>query len=175
LSSHSLSWRPPDATAKRFVILRHAEKTGLPADRHLSPAGHDRALALCTLPEYLGAIHAIIAAQSVPKSVRPKETVEPLAAKLGLPIITSWNTHDLGDLASALKHDVSLAGKQILICWRHDALQALAHALGARDAPSWPNTLYDRIWLATCSADGVELLALRQIFADGSIRLVRED
>lgn len=117
----------------------------------------------------------IIAAQSVPKSVRPKETVEPLAAKLGLPIIICWNTHDLGDLASALKHDVSLAGKQILICWRHDALQALAHALGARDAPSWPNTLYDRIWLATCSADGVELLALRQIFADGSIRLVRED
>jgi hypothetical protein len=157
------------------VILRHAEKTGLPDDRHLSPAGHDRALALRALPECLGAIHAIIAAQSVQKSARPKETVEPLAAKLGLPIITSWNTYDLGDLAAALKHDVSLAGKQILICWRHDALQALAQALGARDAPSWPNTLYDRVWLATYSADGVELLALRQILAGGSIRLVRED
>lgn len=170
----ALFWKPSEAKARRFVILRHAEKTGLSGDRDLSSEGRERADALRSLPQALGTLDAIFAATSVPKSARPVQTVEPLARKLALPIDTRWNTHDVSDLAMTILADRSLDRKQIVICWRHDALQALAQALGARDAPAWPNTLYDRVWLLTRTADAVDLLSLRQIIENGGIELVRD-
>ena len=174
MAASSLIWQISAPTTRRYIIIRHAEKTGLPGDRDLSSEGLARAQALQSLPETLGTIDAIIAARSVAKSARPVETVEPLAAILGLPIDIRWNTHDIDDLVSTVSGDSWLDGKQILICWRHDALQALAQALGAQDASPWPSALYDRIWLLTVSRGSVHLGALRQILTKNIIRLVPE-
>lgn len=169
MTDHTLIWTPDSPKAKRFILLRHAEKTGQPGDRGLSPKGRARAQALVSLPESLGRIDVIVAAKSSNKSARPVKTVEPLAGALGLPIEARWDTCDFADLATTLTgggHN----GKQIVICWRHDTIQLLAHALGASEAPAWPVGLYDRVWMITCSIRRTNLRTLRQNIRTGVIQ-----
>ena len=170
MPERTLIWNPNSPTAKRVILLRHAEKTGQQGDRGLSPKGHARAQALASLPEFLGRIDAIIAAKSSNKSARPVQTVEPLARALDLPIETQWDTYDIVDLATTVTGDAH-GGKQVVICWRHDTIQALAHALGAPDAPVWPADLYDRVWLLTRSSGGTNLRTLRQHVRTGMLQL----
>lgn len=94
-----------------------------------------------------GRIDAIFAAAPSKKSNRPVETVQPLAAALNLDIEARWGTWDYEDLAAQVLGEPKFSGRTILICWRHDALQALARALGADEAGPWPETLYDRMWV----------------------------
>ena len=133
---------------RQVVLLRHAEKTGRPGDRGLSPRGQARAVALAeVIPERLDAPEVLIACRSSTKSTRPVDTVRPLAARLGLDILDPGGTWDIGPRASAVSSVPVFAGRRILVCWRHDSLQQRAQAFGAVDAPSWPATLSDRLWI----------------------------
>ena len=132
----------------RVILIRHAQKTGIPGDRDLSELGIQRAKALLSnVTRRVEKIVTIIAAKSSRKSRRPRLTVEPFAEALGTAIEESWDTEDYQALASHLLHSGHYQGKAVLICWRHDTLQDLAQALGAGQAPSWGPDLYDRIWL----------------------------
>ncbi|MEI9933125.1 MAG: hypothetical protein WDM89_21995 [Rhizomicrobium sp.] len=169
------AWQRSGSSSRRIVLLRHAEKTGLPGDRDLSQEGMFRAEALSGLPEIVGPIDAIIAAQSVEKSARPVQTMQPLARRLGLLIDERWNTGDELNLATLIAKGSAYEGKQIVISWRHKELTALAHAFGASSAPPWPKTLYERVWLITFCQDTIELAAFRQVLeAGGLVALVDE-
>lgn len=112
------------SNAREVLLIRHAEKTGLPGDSSLSDRGLSRALALAVvLPERFGKPDIIIACRSVPKSSRPVETVRPLAAKLGLPIRDDWNTDDYDELARTRRS--------------HRRLLAFVAALPRRHAEGW--------------------------------------
>lgn len=146
-----------ELSPSRVVLIRHAQKTGEPNDRDLSDLGRQRAeVLLSRVAEIVDRIDYIIAAKSSRKSRRPRLTVEPYATVHGLPIDESWDTWDYEQLASTLLGSEKYEGKNVLICWRHDTLEALAHALGARQAPSWPEPLYDRIWLLDLSTAEVQ-------------------
>jgi phosphohistidine phosphatase SixA len=148
-------------TASRIIILRHAEKTGVDTDPELSERGRLRAAVLsAALPQYFGKIDHVIAAQSTEHSARPLRTVEPLSMALGIRVQQRWKTAQYKELAAALFSDPEFEQRQVLICWRHKSLQALARALGAADAEPWSETEYDRTWLIdlpTCT-----LAVLRQ-------------
>lgn len=131
----------------QVILMRHAEKTGLPGDLGLSALGQARAqtLAACW-PRFLGAPEAIIACRSTSKSTRPVDTVQPLAGRLGLAIDDRWGTQDFAALAAAVGAERTYENRRVLICWRHDTLPQLAASLGVV-APLWPDDLYDVFWL----------------------------
>lgn len=141
----------------RVILIRHAQKTGIQGDRDLSELGRQRAeILLSGVVKTVDRIDHIIAAKSSRKSQRPRLTVEPYATAHGIPIDESWDTNDHEQLASELLSSGKYRDKNVLICWRHDTLEALAHALGASQAPAWREDLYDRIWLLDMTNDDVE-------------------
>lgn len=151
---------PVALAPRRVLLIRHAEKTGRPEDQGLSDLGRLRAAALaCVLPARFGRPEVLVACRSSPRSRRPLETVAPLAEKLGLPVEERWGTSDVEPLGAALDAEPRFADRLVLICWRHKTLGALARRLGAPEAPDWPETLYDRIWILERLADRVRFTA----------------
>src|ERR1700720_3144014 len=74
-------------TNARILLMRHAEKTGDPMDPHLSQDGSARAAKLADyIPATFGVPQFLIATSISRHSIRPIETLEPLSAKIGVPI-----------------------------------------------------------------------------------------
>jgi hypothetical protein len=144
----------PDARLRTVFIIRHGEKPH--EGPHLSETGRARARALADL--FGGCFRKpdlLIAAANKPKSCRPVETLEPLAAALGLAIDDRFETEDVDRVAAHLRQGQVPVEGAALIAWRHDAIPQLARALGARNAPSkWPEHVFDRVWRLLYSADG---------------------
>ncbi|HVL19943.1 MAG TPA: hypothetical protein VM422_02980 [Amaricoccus sp.] len=91
-----------------------------------------------------------------PGSMRPRATLEPLAATVGLEI-RQFPDGESEALAEMLRSGAEFAGRRIVISWRHKALPALARALGAppgRCPDPWPQDLYDLILRFDYGADG---------------------
>lgn len=160
-----------------IMLIRHAEKPlgdgpplGVDADGNqdresLTPRGWQRAGALVGLftrdpasssrsPVLLTPTHlfaSLVAAGS--SSRRPRETLDPLAARLGLAIDTRFPKSGVSELARA-----ALATDGVpLIAWEHHLIPSLATAiLGQREGiPSmWPDDRYDVIWIFEPSAEG---------------------
>ncbi|MCU1321394.1 MAG: hypothetical protein JWM43_1043 [Acidobacteriaceae bacterium] len=140
----------PPATV---YVIRHAEK--LTDGRiDLSEKGFERArvLPLLFLPVAgsgrvaLARPEVLIATHQSPKSNRPVQTIEPLAAALKLPIQHDVMNEDYALLAQDLLSG-KYAGKVVLVSWHHGKIPALVEALGAK-APytPWPDEQFDRIW-----------------------------
>ena len=146
---------PSSARSLRTVfIIRHAEKPS--EGPHLSDTGYERAQALVRLfGDCFCKPDTLMAAANTPKSSRPVETLEPLAAALGLTINGAFETKDVDRLAEHLCGARGSSGRVVLISWRHDAIAPLARALGAQHAPShWPEHVFDRVWRLLVSTDG---------------------
>lgn len=147
----------------RLILLRHAEKTGHRIDPMLSEEGVQRAHALVdVIPEIFGPVEFLIAAKSRPTSARPFLTLLPLSENTGLRIEDCWDDNDVTALAAAVLKGSEYAGLQGLICWRHDALPALARALGVAKPPIWSKTVYDRFWVLDYKPKGVKLTDIPQ-------------
>ncbi len=86
-------------------------------------------------------------------SVRPIETVIPLAAELKQEVITTYHRNEYEQLVKDIIPTQTMM-KTVLISWGHGVLGRMAHAFGATDAPSvWPN-VYDRVWRIVYNSDG---------------------
>ena len=81
-------------------------------------------------------------------SLRPIQTVTPLATSLGLSIITRFMKKDVYALARDILAGGSYADKTVLICWEHKMIPEIVKALGYAEPPPFPN-VYDRTWLLT--------------------------
>ena len=79
------------------------------------------------------------------RSKRSRETLEPLARKLGLEINTDFSPGQEEELAT---HALSRGGV-VLICWRHQQLPTLArHILrNEQTETEWPEDRYDLVWV----------------------------
>lgn len=137
----------PGQGPARLLVMRHAEKTGEKSDSHLSATGHARAEALASyLPQQFGRPDFLIAASNSKKSLRPVETIEPLAQALRLPIDAALDDEDIEELVSRLAGTPAYAGKFGVISWRHASLPGLLAALGAPKGSypdPWPSDVYD--------------------------------
>ncbi len=152
---------------RTVFIIRHAEKVGGP---HLSDTGYKRAQVLVGLfGDCFCKPDALFAAANKPKSSRPVETLEPLAAALGLIINAEFGTMEVDRLAKHLRRPGARAGRIVLISWRQDRIPLLARALGAQDAPThWPEPVFDRVWRLLFSLDGpVRVAELAQALLPG--------
>jgi len=67
-------------------------------------------------------------------------TVQPVANDLGLTVDTSCDRDDadcVDDLVK--KFNKKKTGHNILICWEHHNLSDIAHALGDKNPPDYPD------------------------------------
>ena len=155
-----------DTPGDRLVMLiRHAEKPrepgeqavdalGRPDAASLAVRGWQRAGALVRLffepPLPLLRPVALLAAprSAAHVSTRPRDTLRPLADALGLPLEEPPGS---ADSPERLAEAAAACGGPVLVCARHEALPAIARALGADGAlpGSWPADRYDVVWLVT--------------------------
>lgn len=80
------------------------------------------------------------------KSLRPQQTVTPLAAKLGLTINTNYTKGNEAGLVQA----AAAIGGVVLIAWEHEAIPGIAELLmddGQSVPQRWPGQRFDLIWV----------------------------
>lgn len=149
--------------AAKIMLIRHAEKpngdgdaglmpSGVENPRALSATGWKRANALAGLfnpPD--GALPRAPLAKpsslfaSGSESLRPKQTVAPLAAALNLSVRTFLKGQEI-ELVAAVK----AADDPILISWQHEAIPEIAALIrGSADdiPPRWTGHRFDLVWV----------------------------
>jgi hypothetical protein len=158
------------------MVIRHGEKpdedvsplpgisvTGAEDESSLTKVGWDRANALVNVfdpaqgPVRPGLARpaAIFAAGANDdgEGKRTRETVGPLAHKLGLQMNTEFGKGDEESLVAAATSQTG----PTLICWQHGEIPAIAEALGSvTPAPpqEWPDDRFDVVWTFTRTATG---------------------
>ena len=158
------------AAPAQIILIRHGEK---PAHgNQLDEQGFARARALVGYFKANPAVTAYGTPVAIyamkPKgpngSVRPIQTVTPLAEALNLPVISDFLKDDATGLVTAILGNKAYDGKMVLICWEHNAIpdivSALASAAGTADGVqdalpgSWDGDAFDRTWILDFSPDG---------------------
>jgi len=87
------------------------------------------------------------------EGTRTRETVAPLAQRLGIAVDTGYGKGN----ENALVADATTRPGPTLICWQHGEIPALARAFGsvAPTPPArWPSNRFDVIWTFTATATG---------------------
>ncbi|KAG6019337.1 hypothetical protein E4U41_003281 [Claviceps citrina] len=79
------------------------------------------------------------------KRKRAFDTVKPLADDLGLEVDVSCDRED-AECVRKVVEGYGGAGN-ILICWEHGMLSAIAEALGGSNVPKYPGDRFDDIWI----------------------------
>lgn len=154
-----------------IILLRHAEKSAYETDPHLSVRGHERAHALTRFltnnaaVARLGQPTALFACRPARlcQSQRPRETMEPLAAQLKVPIQSPYEAKQYAALASHVLMGKEWNGKVIVICWVREYLPELAAALGVRPEPrAWKANVFDEAWVVEYRGVHPSLQIVRQ-------------
>jgi broad specificity phosphatase PhoE len=169
--------------AELVIIIRHGEKpedddtlgfdaNGVEDDSSLTTVGWDRAHRLVDL--FDPAQDALRPGLARPATIyaaganedgegqRTRETVAPLAARLGIPVNTSFGK---GDGEQLVEHVLAQPGPT-LISWQHSEIPDIAAAFpGVTPAPpaEWPDDRYDVIWTLTRTADGWQFAQLPEL------------
>lgn len=155
--------------ARKVMLIRHAERPpdggdgvmpdGSPDPEALTPLGWQRARALVQLfdpptgqfadPKLAkpDTIYASGVGHHSP-SLRPQQTIAPLAAKLGLTPVTTFLKDQWENMVVAAVN----SGPTVLIAWQHEDIPAIAqhitkHAAGLGIPPKWPGKRYDVVWV----------------------------
>jgi len=136
------------STAQTVYLIRHGEK---PDDGDgLSAEGVERSQCLrnvfaSSTPYDIQYIMAQTP-QSDGSQQRPYDTILPLSQDLGITPDISCQRDDQDCVADVVSnYDGS---GNILICWEHDALTDIVHALGAskKNSPDYPDDSFNIIW-----------------------------
>lgn len=120
------------------LSVRGWQRAGALARLFAACAGHRAALKPLAPPV------AVFAATDAGKSRRPLCTVLPLARRLGLEVDTRFGSE--GDIAPLLTAVLACPGP-VLLCWRHQAMGAIAQALCGGAARRWDAARYDLVWV----------------------------
>lgn len=178
---------PAPAGGTLIMIIRHAEKPagsrpplGIDADGNPDPhsltvGGWTRAGALVELfapgtgttrPGLARPTAVYAAGGTGGEGQRPRETVTPLAARLGLPVTTTYAKGGEAALAA------EVAGRRgaTLISWQHEEIPALVTAIGPitpTPPPKWPDDRFDLVWVLTPAGTGWTFTQTPQLLLAG--------
>jgi broad specificity phosphatase PhoE len=86
------------------------------------------------------------------ESLRPKQTIAPLATALNLPVRTFLKGQEAQLVAAA-----KAAEEPVLISWQHEAISEIAALIrGSADGipPRWPADRFDLVWVFDLQASG---------------------
>ena len=102
------------------------------------------------------------------QSKRSIQTVSPLAARLGLQVITRYAPGDEQRLA----REIRTRPGATLVAWHHETIHEIAHQLGPVDpAPPghWPHDRFDMIWTFTADRHGWRFAQIPQLLLPGDL------
>lgn len=142
------------AVPAQVLIIRHGEKID-DINPHLSAKGKARAIKLAKMFlkderfNQFGPPVAVYAAspKTDDSSVRPQETVTPLARALGQKIILRYNKKEFAELSEAIYNDPAYNGRTVVIAWVRQTIPDLASAFYATGVPKkWDDGAFDRVW-----------------------------
>ena len=152
--------------AQEVWVIRHGEKSPDPAPdspevRGLNATGVARAQHLRMLVETgrWPRFRAVYASSPLapPYVLREVQTVEPLAAAIGVPVNASFAQTDGEALAAAARAHASGCGGVVLISWEHCRIPALLDLLDCaaeQCAACWPDGAYDHVERLQIEPDG---------------------
>lgn len=167
-----------EAAPTQVLLIRHAEKPL--QGNSLSTKGRERAAALT--PYFMEteallkqgqivAIYAMKTSKNEP-SMRPIETVTPLATALQLTLNTNYEYDDYQRMVNEIMSEKSYHGRTVLICWEHHLIPEIARAFKALQSPTkWQDQIFDRVWSITISASNkasFQNIPQRLMFGDTS-------
>jgi hypothetical protein len=139
----------PDGTAnKHSILVRGWQRAGALVPFFVRPADPKVAT-----PE------AIFAATTAPdpgpglskddaRSLRPVQTIGPLAAKLGCPLRTDISVGDEDKLIAALRATQGV----VLVAWEHKRIPTIAQAFSAKAPADWGDG-FDVVWVLDRNPD----------------------
>ncbi len=134
-------------------VVRHAERESSESDSPLSEVGKGRAERLAEMLKDAGITQAFST-----EFARTRETVAPLAARLGL-TATVVSGRDLDTLISALQ---GLApGSRALVAGHSNTINQIAGRLSGQEIPALPETEYDRLYIVTMVGGTVSVVLMR--------------
>jgi broad specificity phosphatase PhoE len=158
LSTYSRAATQDNPTTPMTVILvRHAEKAVVPPenkDPDISMEGEKRAAELAKMFGDAG-----IGAIFVSQYKRTRQTVKPLADKLGITAtpVEAQKTPELIKQIRAQK-----AGQVVFVAGHNNTVPEVIAALGGPKLPIIPETQYDNLYILTVNSDGsAKLLKLK--------------
>lgn len=175
---------PPGRSGALIMIIRHGEKpqgtgppqgidpNGNPDSHSLTVRGWTRAGALIELfapgtgaprPGLARPTAIYAAGGNSGEGQRPRETVTPLATRLGLQIDTRFAKGD----ETTLAHAAAQRTEPTLICWQHGELPAIAAALAIGPPTIWPDNRFDLIWVLNPATTGWSFQQIPQLLLDG--------
>jgi broad specificity phosphatase PhoE len=96
------------------------------------------------------------------EGVRTRETVAPLAERLGIAVNTDYGKGD----EEKLVEQVTAGSGPVLICWQHGELPAIAEAfpdVTPTPPKDWPANRFDVVWTFTKTADGWRFAQLPEL------------
>ncbi len=145
---------PALAEPARIFLIRHAEKPEDRSDPHLTAAGRERAHRWVSYftnsPTRQPTIVLAARATKGHPSVRPVETLEPLAQALHLEIQTPFASSDYEKLAHRLLTAPEFNGRTVAICWVHQSIPQLVASLGIRPEPGpWKDSDFSGVYQIT--------------------------
>jgi hypothetical protein len=151
------------AAPAQVLLIRHGEKP--PSGDDLSPRGWQRAYALVGYFEHNpavtqfgtpAAIYAMGPKNSIDSSMRPVETVTPLAVALNLPIRSQYTKQEIQPLVEEIMMTPQYNGQMVLICWEHDMISGIAQLFGVSPPPqAWSDAVFDQVWKIDFSGNNV--------------------
>ncbi|MBF0548221.1 MAG: histidine phosphatase family protein [Candidatus Riflebacteria bacterium] len=146
----------------QVILIRHGEKP--PSGNELNDQGRQRALALVKFFETNPTVTKFGTPVSIyamcPKgpdgSLRPIETVTPLARDLKININENFLKNETKEIVSDIMNNSAYNGKMILICWEHKAIPSIVSQFGWNPTPDWPGgDVFDRVWILNFTGNRV--------------------
>ena len=168
------------------MVIRHGEKPdgsnpgvdaqGKEDDSSLTETGWERANRLVDLfdpvpgPPRAGlatpkAIYAA-GANDAGEGLRPRETVMPLAARLGITLDTDFGA---GDENKLVEQVITQPGP-VLISWQHGGIPDIAKAFPSvtpKPPSDWPSSRFDVVWTFTRTTDGWDFAQVPELVLPG--------
>jgi hypothetical protein len=175
------------AAGTLVMIIRHGEKPdsshagvgfdGRPAGNgSLTQVGWDRARALVEVFAPSGgrfrpglerpALIYAAGANEGGSGERARETVMPLAQRLGVTVNTEFGKGEEHALAAR----IVTQPRPTLICWQHGEIPAIAEAFGSltpSPPAAWPSRRFDVIWTLTARGGGWDFVQLPEMVLPG--------
>jgi broad specificity phosphatase PhoE len=152
--------QPAAETPVTVLIVRHAEKAAEPEDDPpLTEAGQQRAALLARMAAASGA-----SAAYATQYLRTQQTVDPLAAALGLAV----QQRDAGDIDGLVERILAQhRGQTVVVAAHSDTVPMLVEKLTGGPVPAIEETEYDNLYVVTASAHG-HGTALRLRYGDSA-------
>jgi broad specificity phosphatase PhoE len=152
-----------------IMLIRHAEKP-------LHPSGIRAGALIELFAPSAGELRADLrrpdtiygSAHAGGQSKRSIQTVSPLAARLGLVVITRFAAGRERDLAREISNRPGVT----LVAWHHEAIQEIADNLGQVEPTPpnhWPHDRFDMIWTFTHDQNGWRFAQIPQLLLPGDL------